>query len=158
MAWPDRWLSLFGLLTLGSIAFRAIGMIIGAIANSTAEATALVQLLYLPMLLLSGATIPITVMPMYVQIVAQYLPATYLNTGMQQVLHADRLEQASAGSSFIADHRNRHGACDEAVSLGKGRRISARAKLWAVAVLRIPGAWHTGSVFPRPNPAEQGPG
>jgi imidazolonepropionase-like amidohydrolase/ABC-type multidrug transport system permease subunit len=86
MPWPERPLSLVLLITLGCFAFRAIGLIIAAVANSMAESNILIQLLYMPMLFLSGATIPLSSMPVTAQIISQFLPAAYLNTGMQHVL------------------------------------------------------------------------
>src|SRR5260370_13990096 len=50
------------------------------------ESQIVIQLLYYPMLCLSGTTIPISVLPDWVQIVAQFIPATYLMTGMQSIL------------------------------------------------------------------------
>jgi imidazolonepropionase-like amidohydrolase/ABC-type multidrug transport system permease subunit len=86
MPWPGRPVSLFLLVSLGIIAFRALGLIIAAVANSMAESNILIQILYMPMLFLSGATIPISAMPLTAQIIAQFLPAAYLNTAVQHVL------------------------------------------------------------------------
>ena len=68
------------------MAFRALGMIIAAVANSASEAAIITQFLYLPMLFLSGATFPITMMPVWVQTIAQFLPATYLYQGLQSLM------------------------------------------------------------------------
>jgi len=59
MAIPERWLSLLGLISLGVFAFRSIGLILASIVNSTQESTIAIQLLYMPMLFLSGATLRI---------------------------------------------------------------------------------------------------
>ena len=40
------------------------------------------RLLYFPMLFLGGATFPIAVMPNWLQMVAQFIPTTYLSTGL----------------------------------------------------------------------------
>ncbi|MBL8214613.1 MAG: ABC transporter permease [Bryobacterales bacterium] len=86
MPWPERWISLFVLLSLGVLAFRSIGLIIGAVANSMQESQIIIQLLYLPMLFLSGATFPVSSMPKWLQIAAQFLPTPYLYTGLQGIL------------------------------------------------------------------------
>ncbi len=86
MPWPADPFALFVLITLGSFAFRAIGLIIASVANSMAESNILIQVLYMPMLFLSGATIPVSVMPLGAQIVSQFLPASYLNSGVQHVM------------------------------------------------------------------------
>src|SRR5579885_1890895 len=51
--------SLLAFVLLGLLAFRAIGGIVGAIANSMQESQIIVQLLYFPMLFLGGATFPL---------------------------------------------------------------------------------------------------
>lgn len=83
---PHNWLSLLPFIVLGVIAFRAMGLILASVVNSMQESQILIQLLYLPMLLLSGATIPLTILPVWVQIIAHFLPATYLSTGLQSIL------------------------------------------------------------------------
>ena len=65
-----------------------MGMIIAAVVNSAQEGGILIQLLYLPMLFLSGATFPVSIMPVWVQSIAQFLPATYLFQGMQSIMIA----------------------------------------------------------------------
>src|SRR5436190_1011881 len=85
MAMPDRWLSLLMLITLGVFAFRAIGLIMASTVNSVQESTILIQLFYMPMLFLSGATFPVTVLPHWAQLVSQFMPASYLVTGFQGV-------------------------------------------------------------------------
>src|SRR5664279_1264387 len=86
MPMPRSPISLFVFLSIGVVAFRAMGLIIASVVNSMQESQILVQLLYLPMLMLSGATIPLTLMPDWLQVVAQYLPSTHLTLGMQGIL------------------------------------------------------------------------
>jgi imidazolonepropionase-like amidohydrolase/ABC-type multidrug transport system permease subunit len=85
MPWPARPASLLIMLSAGVLAFRAIGLVIAAVANSTAESNVLVQILYMPMLFLSGATFPLAILPAWVQTVASFLPAFYLVSGVQGV-------------------------------------------------------------------------
>ncbi len=80
---PSNLFSLFLFITIGLFAFRAMGMIIAAVVNSQQEATILIQLLYLPMLFLSGATFPLEMLPNWVKNIANFLPATYLFLGMK---------------------------------------------------------------------------
>jgi ABC-type multidrug transport system permease subunit len=97
MPFPERPLSLVLLISVGCVAFRAIGLIIAAVANTVAESNILVQLLYLPMLFVSGVTFPLSALPSYMQIAAQFLPASYLNTGIQRVLLRGESVQAIPG-------------------------------------------------------------
>ncbi len=83
---PHNIISVFIFVSIALVAFRALGMIIAAVVNSAAEANILIQLLYLPMLFLSGATFPISMMPVWLQSVAQFLPATYLYQGLQSLM------------------------------------------------------------------------
>jgi imidazolonepropionase-like amidohydrolase/ABC-type multidrug transport system permease subunit len=86
MPWPVNLGSVLILATLGITGFRAIGLILAAVANSMAESQILVQLIYLPMLFLSGATFSTSIFPPWLLLVTQFLPATYLVTGVQSVL------------------------------------------------------------------------
>jgi len=86
MAWPRNLLSLLLFMTVGVVAFRSVGLIVASVVNSMAESQVIIQLLYLPMLMLSGATIPLTVLPDWVQQISQFLPATHLVLGMQSMI------------------------------------------------------------------------
>lgn len=86
MPWPERMGSILLFVTLAILAFRAIGMILAAVANSMQESQILVQLVYLPMLFLSGATFPTSMFPGWLLIVTQFLPATYLVSGLEGMM------------------------------------------------------------------------
>ena len=83
---PDQSLALGLLLTVAVFCFRSIGLIIASVVNSSQEGQIVIQLLYMPMLFLSGITFPTSIMPVWLQIVAQFLPASHLYTGMQSIL------------------------------------------------------------------------
>src|SRR5207244_4052661 len=83
MPLPARPVSFFILLSIGVLAFRAIGLIVASVANSVGESNILVQLFYMPMMFLSGATIPIAVLPSWAQAIATFIPAYYLVNGIQ---------------------------------------------------------------------------
>ena len=83
---PERSFALFVMLTVAVFCFRAIGLIVASVVNSAQEGQIVVQLLYMPMLFLSGITFPTSIMPIWVQILAQFLPASHLYTGMQSIL------------------------------------------------------------------------
>ena len=84
MVMPTNLLSLFIFVSLGAAAFRTIGLIGAAVVNSTQESNILIQPIYMVMLFLSGATIPITVFRDWLQVVTQFIPATYLVTGLPE--------------------------------------------------------------------------
>src|SRR2546423_11310982 len=96
MAYPPNWFSLIVFVCLGVAAFRAFGLIIAAVVNSSQEANILIQIIYMPMLFLSGASFPLWIMPTWLQIVTQFIPASYLVTGMSGILqHGESVLQNS---------------------------------------------------------------
>ncbi|HEX3685476.1 MAG TPA: amidohydrolase family protein [Bryobacteraceae bacterium] len=137
MPTPANVLSIFLFVCIGVIAFRAMGMIVAAVVNSAQEGAIITQLLYIPMLFLSGATFPVSIMPIWVQTVAQFLPATYLYQGIQSIMIGGQSLAANLlpiAALFIT-------LC-VALVVGvklfrweKEEKISGRAKLWILAVL-----------------------
>ncbi len=134
---PQNWLSLFLLCSLGVCAFRAIGLILASVTNTMQEANILIQLLYMPMLFLSGATIPEAILPVWAQTLAQFMPATYLVQGFQNIFFRNQ---------NLFDNRWAVGALLLTVALGlflatqlfrweKEQKIAPRNKLWVLAVL-----------------------
>ncbi len=86
MPLPVHWISALVMIVIGIVAFRAMGQIIASVANSSAESQIIIQALYFPMLFLSGATFPIAFLPGWVQTVTQFIPATHLFSGVQNIL------------------------------------------------------------------------
>lgn len=86
MPWPEQWFSLSVFIIVGVLAFRSLGMMVASVANSMQESQAIIQLLYFPMLFLSGATFPLSIMPNWLQSVAQFLPSTHLYAGIQTII------------------------------------------------------------------------
>jgi imidazolonepropionase-like amidohydrolase/ABC-type multidrug transport system permease subunit len=146
MPWPQSMGSVLIFVTVAIVGFRAVGMIIASVVNSMQESQLLVQLIYLPMLFLSGVTFPLSMFPPWLLTVTQFLPATYLVTGIQGMLLrnegiAANLEPALAlvltgfVGLFISYKLFRW---------EKGEKIRASAKLWLAAVLMpflVLGAW-----------------
>lgn len=74
---PGRWALLVATLMLGTLPFCAIGLWIGTLVKGQA-AVAVVNLVYLPMALLSGLWMPLSVFPALVQKIAVAWPAWHL--------------------------------------------------------------------------------
>ncbi|MDJ1649908.1 MULTISPECIES: ABC transporter permease [Gordonibacter] len=70
------WLAFVGSYVLVLAATLALGMMVGGLAPNEKMAGVLTSVLYFPMLLLSGTTLPYEVMPQAVQRVADFLPLT----------------------------------------------------------------------------------
>ena len=72
-----QWYLTFIVLVLGSIPFCAVGLLIGTLVSGNA-APAVVNLIYLPMALLSGLWVPLPAFPPLMQKLAIGLPAYHL--------------------------------------------------------------------------------
>jgi imidazolonepropionase-like amidohydrolase/ABC-type multidrug transport system permease subunit len=136
MPLPANLLSIFLFVALGVIAFRSMGMIIAAVVNSAQEGAILTQIFYIPMLFLSGATFPVSIMPIWVQIIAQFLPATYLYQGMQAIMIGGQSLAANL-MPVLALVITLAVALTVGIKLfrwEKEEKISGRAKLWILGV------------------------
>ena len=70
------WPAFIGSYVLVLAAILALGMMVGGLAPNEKTAGILTSVLYFPMLLLSGTTLPYEVLPQAVQHVADFLPLT----------------------------------------------------------------------------------
>ena len=137
MPWPQSMAPLLIFITVSIVAFRAIGSILASVVNSMQESQLLVQLVYLPMLFLSGTTFPLSMFPPWLLEITQFLPATYMVTGIQGML----LRNEGIGANlypvlaliltafvglFISYKLFRW---------EKGEKIRNSSKLWLVAVM-----------------------
>ncbi|HUZ38573.1 MAG TPA: ABC transporter permease [Streptosporangiaceae bacterium] len=80
------WWMAIPIVICGTLAFLSIGLLVGAIAKTQQAATALANLIILPMAFLGGAFIPLTFAPQWIQDVSYALPLRYLVVGMQDVM------------------------------------------------------------------------
>jgi ABC-type multidrug transport system permease subunit len=81
-------LSLFVLVTVGTVSFASLGLVVASVTNTMQETQVLNQLIWLPLIFLSGATLPIAYLPKVAQSIAVFLPATYLVTGLQNAMYS----------------------------------------------------------------------
>lgn len=70
------WLQFSGAYLLVMLSMFSIGLLVGGLAPNMKTASAVASLLYFPMLIFSGATLPYEVMPAALQKVADILPLT----------------------------------------------------------------------------------
>ncbi|HEY2351261.1 MAG TPA: ABC transporter permease [Candidatus Acidoferrum sp.] len=80
-------LALFILVTLGTVSFASMGLVVASVTNTMQETQVLNQMLWLPLIFLSGATFPLAFLPMVVQHISVFLPATYLVTALQRAIY-----------------------------------------------------------------------
>lgn len=79
------WLAI-PLLLLGTIAFFALGMLVGAFAKTEEAASAAANIVVLPMAFLSGTFFPVDQAPAWLQTVSKIFPLRHMNDGMLDVL------------------------------------------------------------------------
>jgi ABC-2 type transport system permease protein len=84
-------------LAVGATAFVALGLFVGCVSRDTRSAPALTNLIFFPMLFLSGSAVPFFALPEWVQRVGRLLPATYLNEAMQRAMIQGRPLSGIAG-------------------------------------------------------------
>jgi ABC-2 type transport system permease protein len=70
------WIHFLGAFLLVMLTMFSIGMLVGGVSSNVKTASVLCSVLYFPMLIFSGATLPYEVMPVPLQKVADVLPLT----------------------------------------------------------------------------------
>jgi ABC-2 type transport system permease protein len=89
--------SVWLLVSVGVVSFGSLGLVIASVTNTMQETQVLNQLLWLPLIFLSGATIPFTSLSSAVQNIALFLPATYLVHGFKKAI----VEGAGPGKLLV---------------------------------------------------------
>jgi ABC-type multidrug transport system permease subunit len=148
MVMPRHVAAMLIFIMLGVLAIRSIGLMVASVVNSMQESGILVQVIYMAMLFLSGATFPTTMFPNWLFTITQFIPATWLVTGLQGIMV--RNETLAANWQAV-------GALILTTAVGfllsiklfrweKEEKIRPAAKLWLVAVLLpfvLLGTWQT---------------
>jgi ABC-2 type transport system permease protein len=88
------WLTLIAFVTLGTLAFMAIGFIIAGIAKTPESAGPIAGFLSFPMLFLGGVFFPIKNMPEFLQPIVQILPIAHLSHALRETMNV--------GASFMS--------------------------------------------------------
>jgi ABC-2 type transport system permease protein len=142
--------SVFVLVTLGTISFASLGLIVASVTNTMQETQIINQIIWFVFLFISGATIPFPILPNIVQAFAVYLPATYLVSGLQRAM-IDNAGLASLGSylaSLIGCALIAFLIAAQLFRWDPEAKAPRRAKLWALSAI-IPflllGVWETAN-------------
>lgn len=80
------WWMAVPVLLCGTLAFMSIGLLVGSFAKTQQAATAVANLIILPMAFLGGAFIPLDFAPAWLRDASYAMPLRYLVTGMQDVM------------------------------------------------------------------------
>jgi ABC-type multidrug transport system permease subunit len=75
-------------VVVGTISFASLGLVVASVTNTMQETQVINQLIWLPLIFLSGATLPLAYLPSSVQRFAVFLPATYLVSALQNALYS----------------------------------------------------------------------
>jgi imidazolonepropionase-like amidohydrolase/ABC-type multidrug transport system permease subunit len=147
---PQNWFSLLLMASFGVCSLRAIGLILAAVTNTMAEATIAIQSVYMPMLFLSGATIPAAMLPNWAQTLAQFMPASYLVSGFQGIFFRNQnlRDNAAAVAALLLTTVLGLFLAVQLFRWEKEEKIRPRNKLWVVAVLApfvVMGSWKSYS-------------
>ena len=78
--------TLLVLVTVGTFAFAGFGLTIASVANTMQEAQVYNNLVWFTLLFLSGVTVPLPMLPHWIQRFAAFLPATYLVSSFQAIM------------------------------------------------------------------------
>lgn len=87
---------------LSTLSVYSIGFLIASIAPNMRAASATANLVYFPMLFLTGATVPIELMPKFMQDIAQVLPVTHVVKAMKVVWLGGSLADAWISLAVLA--------------------------------------------------------
>src|SRR5579863_294163 len=86
MILPRHLPDLFLFVVLGVLALRSIGLMVASVVNSMQESMVISQIVSMAMMFLSGATIPTALFPNWLLVTVQFIPATWLMSGLQGIM------------------------------------------------------------------------
>lgn len=148
MAGLGNVLSVFILVTIGTVTFASLGLIVASVTNTMQETQIINQIIWFVFLFISGATIPFPMLPAMVQKVAVFLPATYLVSGLQRAM-IDHTTLTSLGSylaSLLGCALIAFIVSAQLFRWEPESKVPRQAKLWAAAAV-VPflllGVWET---------------
>jgi len=132
--------NLFGvfiLATLGVICFASLGLIIASVTNTMQETQIINQIIWLGFLFISGATLPLVMLPQFVQTAALFLPATYLVNGLQRTVaqSASLADLLPAILSLVATTVISYSLSVVLFRWDPTDKATRKAKLWAVSAI-----------------------
>jgi ABC-2 type transport system permease protein len=140
----------FVLVTAGTVSFASLGLIVASVTNTMQETQIINQIIWFVFLFLSGATIPLPILPRIVQGFALYLPATYLVSGLQRAM-IDHIGPAGLGAeltSMVGCALIAFLISAQLFRWDAEAKAPRRAKLWAISAI-VPflllGAWETAN-------------
>ncbi len=146
MTMPEHIGAMLIFIMLGVLALRAIGLIVASVVNSMQESQILVQIIYMAMLFLSGTTFPTAMFPNWLLTVTQFIPATWLVTGLQGIMLKNETlrDNWQAVGALILTTVVGFFLCMKLFRWEKEEKVRPAAKLWVLAALLpfvVLGSW-----------------
>ena len=92
---PRQPLELFVAFSCVAFAFIGLGLVIAMMADNVPAVQALGQCIFLPMLVIGGVAVPITLLPNWAQRLASFFPGRYAVDAIQTTVNGDGLGTAS---------------------------------------------------------------
>ncbi|MGI6362177.1 MAG: ABC transporter permease [Bacillota bacterium] len=86
--------SVIAVFYFSALSLYSLGFLIASLAPNMKAATAIANLVYYPMLFLTGATIPFELLPKVMQKISQVLPVTHIVESMKTVWFGDSIWSA----------------------------------------------------------------
>lgn len=80
-----NWLYVLMAVLLSGLAFSAVGYLVASLSPTSRVAQVVGQVIFFPMMFLSGATLPVQIMPEGVRTVSQFLPLTHVVALLQDL-------------------------------------------------------------------------
>jgi imidazolonepropionase-like amidohydrolase/ABC-type multidrug transport system permease subunit len=101
MQMAGSWLTLIVVYLCGACALIPVGLLVGSVARDIRTAPAIANLLFFPLMFLSGSAFPFAMLPDGVKQFARFLPTTYLNDTYAGVIVRGETVPALAGSLAV---------------------------------------------------------
>jgi ABC-2 type transport system permease protein len=122
---------------IGIGAFASLGLIVASVTNTMQETQIINQLLWFALIFLSGATVPLPVLPHTAQRVALFLPATYLVNALQEAMvhHASLLSLRANIGSLLAWAALAFTISSLLFRWEPEAKLPRNAKLWAASTI-----------------------
>ena len=134
---PANLISLALFVCVASAAFRALGLIIASVVNNTQQSNLLIQPIFMVMLMLGGGMFPMSFLPEWLQLVTQFVPATYVTNGVAGILQQGETiaQNLHAVAALLLTAAVALFISTKLFRWEKEEKLRASAKLWVFAAL-----------------------